>query len=59
MLVSKKLTGIRLVPVELEVGRQTSAEGAKAFQQRVPPGLARHAEILAASDVDFDLVAFL
>jgi hypothetical protein len=31
-LVSKKLTGIRLVPVEPEIGRETAAECAKAFQ---------------------------
>jgi hypothetical protein len=31
-LVSKKLTGIRFVSVELEIGRQAAAESAKALQ---------------------------
>ena len=57
--MSKKLPGIRLVPVELEVGGEATAEVAKAFQQLVAPGLARHAEPSPVSDVDFDLIAFL
>jgi hypothetical protein len=43
-LVSKKLTGIRLVSIEPEIGRETAAEAAKAFQQFVAPGLACHAD---------------
>src|SRR5216684_517962 len=43
-LVSKKLPGIRLVPIELEVGRKAPAEGAQALQQLFTPGLARDAE---------------
>jgi hypothetical protein len=58
-LVSKKLAGIRLVPVELEISGEATAEAAKAFQQLVAAGLARHAKLTPISDVDFDLVAFL
>src|SRR5829696_8997651 len=58
-LVSKKLPGIRLVPVELEVGGEATAEGAKALQQLVASRLARNAELSSLRDVDFDLVAFL
>jgi hypothetical protein len=57
-LVSKKLTGIRLIPVELEIGGEAAAEGAKAFQQFVAAGLTRHAKLTPISDMDFDLVAF-
>jgi antitoxin Phd len=57
--VSKKLAGIRLVPVELEIGGEAAAEGSKTSQQLVTPGFARDAEILAAGDMDFDLVAFV
>jgi hypothetical protein len=56
--VSKKLPGIRFVPVELEVGGEATAEGAKALQQFVASGLARYAELSSVRDVDFDLVAF-
>src|SRR6266446_10879624 len=41
-LVSKKLPGIRLVPVELEVGRKAPAKSAKALYQLFAAGLARH-----------------
>jgi hypothetical protein len=57
--VSMKLPGIRLVPVEFEVGGQAPAEGAQAFQQLLPAGLARDRERSGVGDVDFDLVAFL
>src|SRR5271170_2268426 len=56
-LLSKKLTGIRVFPVELEIGGQATAEGAKAFQQLLTSGLARNAELTPVVDVDFDLVA--
>jgi hypothetical protein len=58
-LVSKKLPGIRLVPVELEIGRKTSAEGTQSVQQFRPAGLARDREFALVDDMDFDLVAFL
>src|SRR5262245_61621761 len=58
-LVSKKLPGIGLVPVELEIRRQVSAEGAEPLQQLGAAGLARHAESAVASDMNLDLVAFL
>ena len=57
--MSKKLTGIRLVSVELEIGRKAAAEGAKAPQQLVTPRLARNTELPGVCDMDFDLVAFL
>jgi hypothetical protein len=57
--VWKKLPGIRLVPIELEVGGEATAEAAKAFQQLFASGLARDAELSSLRDVDFDLVAFL
>src|SRR5438132_3849633 len=56
-LVSKKLPGIRLVPVELEVGREAPAERGKALQQFFTPGLTRHAKLTLAGNLDFDLVA--
>jgi hypothetical protein len=55
--MSKKLPGIRLVPVELEVGEKAPAKSAKALQQLVTPGLARHAELTPVGNMDFDLVA--
>jgi hypothetical protein len=58
-LVSKKLTGIRLVPIEPEIGGEATSEAAEALQQLVASGLARHAEIFGIGDVDFDLVALL
>jgi len=57
--VSKKLPGIRLVSIELEVRREATAERAKAFQQIRPSGLARNAERARICDMNFDLVAFL
>ena len=53
-----KLPGIRLIPVELEVGRQAPAESAQAFQKILPPGLTGDGEGLRIGDMDFDLVAF-
>jgi hypothetical protein len=54
-----KLPGIRLVPVELEVGGKPAAEGAKPLQQFGAPGSARDGELPDACDMDFDLIAFL
>ena len=54
-----KLPGIRLVPVEFEVGGETAAEGAEALQQFLPRGLAGDGEGPGIGDVDFDLVALL
>src|ERR1700733_12036258 len=54
-----KLPGIRLVPVELEVDRKPPAEPAQALEQFRTSGLARYGELMAAGDVDFDVVAFL
>jgi hypothetical protein len=58
MLVSKKLTGIRLVPIELEIGRETTAERAKALQQFAASGFSRNCELPRVGDMDFDLIAF-
>jgi hypothetical protein len=58
-LVSKKLAGIRLVSVELEIGGETSAERAKAFQKFVASRLARDAKLPPTGNVDFDLVSLL
>jgi hypothetical protein len=50
-LVSKKLAGIRLVPVELEVGGKPTAERVKTLQQLVAPGFARDAKPATVRDV--------
>ena len=57
--MSKKLTDIRLVAIELEVGRQAPAERTKTLQQLVPPRLARDTEFARIGDMNFDFVAFL
>jgi hypothetical protein len=56
-LVSKKLPGIRLVSIELEVSGKPTAEGAETLQQLIAPGLARDAKLAGVCNVDFDLVA--
>src|SRR5437879_4226336 len=56
-LVSKKLPGIRLFPVELEIGREAPAESAQALQQLITPGLARDAKLTTICDMDFDVIA--
>src|ERR1700676_3453489 len=58
-LVSKKLPGIRLVPVELEIGRKTPPEGPKPVQQFRAARLAPDGEFAVAADMDFDLIALL
>ena len=55
-MVSKKLAGIRLVPVELEVSGKPTAERTKTLQQLVAPGLARDAKLAGVRDVDPTLV---
>src|SRR5215471_11425128 len=59
MLVSKKLPGIRLVPIELEIGGKAPAEGAQALQQLLATRLARDREVARIDDMDLDIVAFL
>jgi hypothetical protein len=56
--VSKKLPGIRLIPIELEIGRKPTAEGAKPLQQRLAAGFTRDDEFPRVGDMDFDLIAF-
>src|ERR1700694_2331232 len=58
-LVSKKLPGIRLLPVELEIGRKAPSKGAKPLQQFRAAGLARNGEFARVGDMDFDLIPFL
>jgi hypothetical protein len=55
--VSKKLPGIRLVPIKLEVGWQTPAEGPETVQQVFSPGFAGQTEFPPIRNVDLDLVA--
>src|SRR5579863_2365757 len=58
-LVSKKLPGIGLVAVELEIGRQPPAKGAQPLQEILAAGFASDGERALASDMHFDLVAWL
>src|SRR5580704_5304707 len=58
-LVSKKLSGIRLLPVELEIGRKSPSEGAQPLQQFRASGLARDGKFPCVGDMDLDLIAFL
>jgi hypothetical protein len=57
--VSKKLPGIRLVSIELEINREATAECAKTLQQVRPSGLTRDTKLPGIGDMDFDLIAFL
>src|SRR4051794_11617780 len=57
--VSKKLSGIRLIPVELEVVRETPAKRAEAVQQVGAARLSRNPEAAGIRQMDLDLVAFL
>jgi len=57
-LVSKKLPGIRLVSVELEVRGKPTAEGAETLQQLLAPRFARDPEPPGVGNMDFDFVAF-
>jgi hypothetical protein len=57
--VSKKSTGIRLVPVELEIGREATAKSAKAAQEFATIRFARNTELAHAGNMNLDLVAFL
>jgi hypothetical protein len=56
--VSKKLAGIRLVSIELEVSGKPATEGAETLQQLLASGLSRDAKLAGVSDMDFDLIAF-
>lgn len=57
--MSKKLPGIRVVPVELEIGGQATAKGTKPLQQLFASGFACNAELPGVRDMDFDLIALL
>jgi hypothetical protein len=56
MFVSKKLPGIRLVPIELEVGRQTPSECTQPLQDFVATGLAGHFQFTSIGDADLDII---
>jgi hypothetical protein len=56
--VPRKLPGIRLFPVELEVGGKAPAKSSQALQQLLTPWLTRHAELTLVGNMDLDLVAF-
>ena len=56
-LLSKKLAGNRLFPVELEIGGKAAAEGAQPFQQFRASRLAGNPELPAIGNVDLDLIA--
>jgi hypothetical protein len=58
-LVSKKLAGIRLVPIEFEIGRETAAETAKARQKLSTSWLPRDPELPGVCDIYLNLIAFL
>jgi hypothetical protein len=58
MSVSQSLSGVRLVPVELEVGRKTPTEPTKALQRLFSPGRSCHHEFPRTRDADFNLIAF-
>src|ERR1700733_7177998 len=57
MFESKKLPGIRPIPIELEVGRQTPSECAQPLQEFVATGLAGHFQFASIGDANFNIVA--
>jgi hypothetical protein len=59
LLPSKKLPGIRLIPVELEIGRRAPAKGAQPVEENPSLGLARDAECALAGHVHLNLIAWL
>jgi hypothetical protein len=59
MFVSKKLPGIRLVPIELEVRRQAPSKCTQPLQELVATGLAGHLQFTSIGDADLDIVAIL
>jgi hypothetical protein len=58
-LVSKKLSGISLVPVEPEVVREASAKSMETLQQFFSAGLARHSKLAPVADMDLDFIPFV
>src|SRR6185437_612659 len=58
-LVSKKLPGICLFPVEFKVPGQPSAIGAQPVQEILSARLPRNSELALPGDVNVDLVALL
>jgi len=54
-----KLPATRLVPVEMEIGRESASEGAQALEQGLPIGCARDHERARTGGMDLDVVALL
>jgi hypothetical protein len=59
IFVSKKLPGIRFLPVEFEVPRQPTSIGAQLVQKSLSAWLPRNAELTGAGDMNFNFIAFL
>src|SRR5271155_6213935 len=59
MLLSKKLPGIRLIPVELEIGRQPPAKGPQPVQEILSLWLASDAECALAGHMHVNLITRL
>src|SRR3954452_23149855 len=57
--VSKKSPGIRLFPVEFEIGRQSPAKRPEAGQKFLAGGLAGDDEFARTGNPDFDVVPLL
>jgi hypothetical protein len=57
--VSKKLPGIRLFSIELEISRKPTAESAKTPQDLFTSRLPRNTELPVVSDMNFNVIAFL
>jgi hypothetical protein len=56
--VSKKLAGIRLFAIELEIRRKPTAESAKTRQELITSRLPRNPELPVARDMNFNFIAF-
>ncbi len=57
--MSTKLTRIRLVAVELEIGRKTAAKGAETPQELVASRRPGNTELPGVGDMNLDLIAVL
>ena len=57
IFVSKKLPGIRFLPVEFEVPRQPTSIGAQLVQKSLSAWLPRNAELTRAGDMNFNFIA--
>jgi hypothetical protein len=57
-LLSKKLPGIGIFPVELKVRWEATAKVAQALQQLITAGFPRNREVASIEDVHLNVVAF-